>query len=200
MSRNLRNATAVVSLLALAVLALPSCRGGISKKPPVHLVLDMDFQPKLKAQSESKFWKDGMAMRVAPAGTVARGSIKEGNLYHYKDVAADGSVVWVKTNPVEPTIEALEHGRERFNINCAPCHDRTGSGQGLVASRWPTATGVPSFYKDDRVDLPPGRIVGAITDGFTTMPSYAHQVDWKVRWEIAHYIHALQFRMNAPKN
>ena len=189
-----------IGVLTLAVLASASCRGGVSKKPPVHLVLDMDFQPKLRAQSDSKFWKDGMSMRIAPAGSVARGSIKEGALFHYKDTAADGVVTWVTKSPFDATLADLERGRERYNINCAPCHDRTGAGKGLVGLRWPTATGVPSFYEGERVDLPLGRIVGAMTDGFTTMPSYAHQVEWHDRWAIAHYIRALQFRMKVPKN
>jgi mono/diheme cytochrome c family protein len=189
--------TTQVLVLAVAGAVAAGCRGGISKKPPVHPVLDMDFQPKLRAQAESKFYKDGMAMRLAPPGTVARGSIKEGALYHYKDVAQDGAVTWVAQSPFPATLSDFERGRERYNINCAPCHDQTGAGKGLVAARWPTATGVPSFYEGDRVDLPLGRIVGAITDGFTTMPSYAHQVDWHDRWRIAHYIRALQFRMKA---
>lgn len=189
-------------LLVTAALASAGCRGGVSRRPPVHAVLDMDFQPKLRAQAESEVWIDGgwrqgRAMRKAPAGTVARGSIQEGELYVYKHVAADQSVTWVTKNPVQRDLALLQRGRERFDIHCAPCHDRTGSGQGLVGKRWPVA--VPSFYADDRADLPVGRIVGAITDGFNTMPSYAHQVDWSDRWAIAEYVRALQFRMKAPK-
>ena len=65
-------------LLALALLgaAFAGCRGGISSQPPVHLVQDMDFQPKLKAQSRSSFegWADHRSMRVPPAGTIAHGA------------------------------------------------------------------------------------------------------------------------------
>lgn len=189
-------------VLTLATLAFAACRGGVSRKPPVHPVLDMDFQPKLRAQGEAAVfadgeWRLGAAMRHEPAGTIARGTIHEGPLYTYKSVDAAGKVTWVEKSPMPRTLEVLEHGRERFNIHCAPCHDRTGSGQGLVGKRWPVP--VPSFYADDRVDMPVGRIVGAITDGFNTMPSYAHQVEWADRWAIAEYVRALQFRMKAPK-
>lgn len=188
--------------LLASALAAAGCRGGVSRRPPLHPVLDMDFQPKLRAQAESQVfvdgaWHEGPAMRLAPPGTVARGSIAEGDLYVYKSVAADQSVTWVTRSPLKRDLALLERGRERFDINCAPCHDRTGSGQGLVAKRWPVP--VPSFYAEDRADLPVGRIVGAITDGFNTMPSYAHQVDWSDRWAIAEYVRALQFRMKAPK-
>lgn len=69
------------TILAVAALALfTGCRGGISKKPPVHLVLDMDFQQKLKAQSESTFpgWEDTRGMRLPVEGTIARGGIPAG--------------------------------------------------------------------------------------------------------------------------
>jgi len=194
-----------VAALALAGLSLAGCRGGVSRQPPVHLVLDMDFQPKLRAQAASEVyaadeWRPGPAMRLPPAGTVARGSLTPADLATYKHVAADTTVTWVTASPLPRTLELLERGRERFDINCAPCHDRTGSGQGMVARRWPVP--VPTFYPkegEDRYDLPLGRIVGAITDSFNTMPSYAHQIDWPDRWAIAEYVRALQFRMKAPK-
>ena len=66
---------AKASLLALALLpALAGCmRGGISSDPPVHLVLDMDFQPKLRAQGAADFdgWKDGRASRLPVIDPVA---------------------------------------------------------------------------------------------------------------------------------
>lgn len=181
-----------LAALALCALAMAACRGGVSKNPPVHLVLDMDFQPKLRAQGESKFWHDDMAMRYAPAGTVARQTIKTGPLYE-----TGSAPNWVTESPVKVTAEVMARGQQRYNINCAPCHDRTGSGQGLVAKRWPTK--VPNFYDETYNNLPVGRIVSAISNGYNTMPSYANQVSWEDRWAIAHYIRALQFRMNAPK-
>ena len=55
-----------LTLLSALPLALAACmRGGISTDPPVHLVLDMDFQPKLRAQGATEFagWPDGRARR-----------------------------------------------------------------------------------------------------------------------------------------
>ena len=38
----------------------------------------------------------------------------------------------------------LDRGQERFNIYCTPCHDRTGSGNGMVVQRgYPPAAVVP---------------------------------------------------------
>ena len=39
------------------------------------------------------------------------------------------------TFPFEVTAEVLERGRERYDIFCSTCHDRTGSGDGLVVQR-----------------------------------------------------------------
>lgn len=66
--------TTIGSALWLVAL-LGGCRGDITESPPLHVVLDMDFQQKLKAQSESTFagWSDGRGMRQPVAGTVARG-------------------------------------------------------------------------------------------------------------------------------
>jgi mono/diheme cytochrome c family protein len=199
MTTNARSVrTRGLAATVLVGLAVAACRGGVSNQPPVHLVLDMDVQPKVKAQGESEFFANQMGMRLPVPGTVARGSLRSGPLYHYKDVGANNAVTWVTGNPVEATPEVMARGRERYNINCAPCHDQTGSGDGLVGRRWPVK--VASFYDPERLDMPPGRVVGAITDGFGTMPSYAHQVSWTDRWAIAHYVHALQYRMKAPKN
>ncbi len=186
----------LLGALALVLVAAPfaGCRGGVSKKPPVHLVPDMDVQPKYRAQGPSAFLPNGMAMQVAPAGTVARGTLPDTQLQAF--LQADGA--FVTQSPIKATAAVYERGRAMFNVHCAPCHDRTGSGQGLVAKRWPVA--VPSFYAAERADMPLGRVVKAITEGFNTMPSYAHQVAWEDRWAIALYVHALQYRMKAPKN
>jgi mono/diheme cytochrome c family protein len=185
-------------ILVLAALALAACRGGISEKPPIHPVLDMDFQPKLKAQSESKFegWADGRGMRLPVAGTVARPSARDAalaqqypNLRKFKN--ADDS--YVAANPLPKTAEVLARGRERFNITCAVCHGRTGL-EGLVARRWPVP--VPKISQDERiVALPDGQLYETIATGRSTMPGYGHQIHPYDRWAIVHYLRALQLHM-----
>ena len=64
-----------IAILLVAIVA--SCRGETSTHPPIHIVPNMDWQDKLKAQSKSKFegWKDHRGMRLPVYGTVARGSL-----------------------------------------------------------------------------------------------------------------------------
>ena len=49
---------------------------------------------------------------------------------------------------VEPDEATLKRGQDRFNIYCAPCHDRTGSGRGMVVRR-----GYQPFVKLVRPEL-----------------------------------------------
>ncbi len=62
----------VVLVLALLPFALVArSRASTSPKPAPHLVLDMDKQPKYKAQRPSEVFADGRSMRPQVAGTVA---------------------------------------------------------------------------------------------------------------------------------
>lgn len=197
-----------LSLLALAVLSttLASCmRGGVSHEPPVHLVLDMDFQPKMLAQSKAEFagWRDHRSMRLPvadPSGNtlvVARGSLPDPALANRNATGA-----FVTQNPVAVTREVLERGRERFDIHCAICHGYTGQGgnhpkqaHGLVGRRWPVA--IPNFHfvegADNRVpQMPDGEFYEVIAYGKGTMPAYGARLSVEERWAIVHYIRALQ--------
>jgi mono/diheme cytochrome c family protein len=178
-------------LLPLLLLAA-GCRGGISDKPPIHPVLDMDFQPKLKAQSKSEFegWADRRGMRMPVAGTIARGALDRPELTTFRN--PDGS--YLARNPIPVSLEVLERGRERYDVFCSVCHDRTGSGKGLVGKRWPVP--IPSFLDHERVSkLGDAEIFDVVTNGRSTMPAYGPLIPPADRWQIIHYIRALQERV-----
>lgn len=100
--------------------------------------------------------------------------------------------------PFPVTREVLERGRERFNIYCAPCHSRTGDGNGMIAQRGYTRP--PSYHTDRLRSVPLGHFFDVITNGFGAMPDYAAQVKPHDRWAIAAYIRVLQFSQYAPAN
>ncbi len=182
--------TTFAVLLAFGV-ALPSCRGGIKKDPPIHLVWDMDFQQKLKAQSESSFkgFADHRGMRTPPAGTIARGALERRVLETFKD--ASGAYI---KNPLPSTPANVLRGHERYDIFCAPCHDKQGAGKGIVVT---TAKGSfvppPHIGTEPRVrDAADGHLFESITNGRTTMPAYGHMITAEDRWLIVHYLRALQ--------
>ena len=189
--------------VALLALALGACRGGTSTSPPVHIVQDMDFQPKLKTQSETKFegWKDGRSMRLPVKGTVAQGSLP--NLTLLPDPKTPGKGADGQWLAKALTAETLARGKDRYEINCAICHGQSGrggngpEGHGLVGRRWPVA--VPNFHvvqgKDNRVaNLTDGEYFEVMSSpvGRNTMPSYAARITVEDRWAIVQYIRALQ--------
>src|SRR5687767_1888326 len=63
----------VVSWIPLVVAARR--RVSTSEVAPIHMIQDMDNQPKYKAQHASPIFADGRASRPVIPGTVARGEI-----------------------------------------------------------------------------------------------------------------------------
>ncbi|HXF09764.1 MAG TPA: cytochrome c, partial [Desulfuromonadaceae bacterium] len=84
----------------------------------------------------------------------------------------------------------LERGRQRFEINCAPCHGETGDGNGIVVQRGFPAP--PSYHIDRLRDAPAGHFFDVMTRGYGVMFSYASRVSPEDRWAIVAYIRALQ--------
>jgi mono/diheme cytochrome c family protein len=186
------------SALLLAALSVAGCRGWTSESPPVHLNPNMDTQEKLKPYRDSDFFADGRAMRPIPEGTVARGSrhVRDGFADHQDDHFTLGTVGGAPATALPSSLavdeRTIQRGHERYDIYCAPCHDRTGTGQGTVAAR--LAIKPPSFHDDRIKTMPIGKIYQAITLGVNppNMPSYATQIPVDDRWAIAVYLRALQ--------
>ncbi len=164
--------------MRLALLALTLGLAGCStytRTPPIQVFPDMKDQPKYLPQGESRFFADGRELRAPVPGTVARGEAEAA---------------------VQPplTMAALERGQERFNIYCAPCHDRTGSGRGIVATR---ASWLAANLTEDRIrQMPDRQIFDTISNGVRTMPAYRYQIGEQDRWAIVGYVRALQRAAN----
>lgn len=195
MNNFLRRGTTLFAAAIVATLA--GCmRGGISELPPVHLVLDMDFQQKVKAQSVSNAFQDHRGMRMPVAGTVAQGSLKNADL-----TSRDANNAPKTKNPLPVTEASLLRGKHVFDINCAVCHGFSGQGgngpaaNGIVGRRWPVV--IPNFHfvegKDNRVpQMPDGEFFEVITNGKGTMPAYGPRIAPEDRWAVVQYIRVLQ--------
>lgn len=186
-----RSASLVCGLFLLAPLAAGGCRGGTSTEPPIlpiH-VRQMVTQDKARPQRQNNFFADKRAMRPEVEGTVAISAPIENDAF-FKGM--DGGT-FVTALPMKLTFELLQRGHERFDIYCSPCHDRTGSGNGIVVQRAAGSIVKPPSYHEDRIRaMPVGEIFNTITNGIRTMPSYAYQVPVEDRWAIVAYIRALQ--------
>jgi len=182
----------LISLLLIIAVVGGCTQERPSKNPPIHLIKDMDNQPKYKAQAESKFFDDGATMRQPVPGTVARGYLRNDNEF-YLGKNPDGS--FVKTAPIDITAQNLQRGHERYDIYCSPCHSRVGDGKGIMINRGYVPP--PTFHSERMRELPDGHIYDVITNGLRNMPSYAHQVPPDDRWAIVIYMRALQRSHNA---
>jgi len=152
---------------------------------------DMHDQPRYEPLEASTFFEDGRASRPAVPGTVARGQLRtDTHLYTGK---VQGTVVDTLPFPVTPAL--LARGRERYEIYCVPCHDRTGQGQGIVVQRGFRRP--PSLHIDRLREAPIGHFFDVMSNGFGAMMDYAAQVAPPDRWAIAAYIRALQLSQYA---
>ncbi len=177
----------------LAVIMMTSCsRGKPKKKPPVHLIPDMDSQPRYDTQEYSKFFGDGSTMRMPIDGTVAIGHLNDDRaLYNGKDERG----TFVRTNPVPVSVVMLKNGQVRYNVFCAPCHGRVGDGNGIIVKRGYIPP--PTLHQDRLRKIEDGYIYDVIKNGIRNMPSYAHQIPVDDRWAITAYVRALQRAQNA---
>jgi Cytochrome C oxidase, cbb3-type, subunit III len=151
----------------------------------------MADQPRYEPLSHSTFFGDDRAARPLVEGTVARGQLR-GDEPSY--TGKEGEKL-VDTFPFPVTLAVLERGEQRFNIFCSPCHDRVGSGQGMIVRRGYRAP--PSFHIDRLRQSPAGHFFEVMSKGFGVMPDYAQQIRPEDRWAIAAYIRALQLSQHA---
>jgi mono/diheme cytochrome c family protein len=154
---------------------------------------DMHRQNKMKPFRGTTLFADGTSARPLPAGTVARGFLREDRAF-YAGQGPDGK--FVATLPVPVTSRLLARGQQRFDIYCSPCHGRTGLGLGMVVERG--FKHPPSFHIDRLRNERIGYFFDVMTNGFGQMSSYASQVPPEDRWAIAAWIRALQLSQNAP--
>jgi mono/diheme cytochrome c family protein len=157
----------------------------------VHLEQNMYEQPKYKAQSESRFFADGLAMRPPVEGTVARGWLRQDSAYYF---GRNGDML-VAEAPVEITMERLQRGRQRFDIYCSPCHGRIGAGQSIMVKKGMQVP--PSLHEQRLRDVEDGHIFEVMTNGLRNMPPYRYQIPVDDRWSIVGYVRALQRSQNA---
>lgn len=182
--------------LIVGMAALGGCsRGQPRDKRPVVIIPDMEFQKKFKAQGESGIFADGRTMRTPPAGTVARGTLKE-DIGYFTGMTDPVDSVYVVHNPLPISADVMFRGRDRYDIFCAPCHSRTGDGKGIV-STYEGMVPPTSFHEQRSLDFTDGYIFNVISFGVRNMPGYRPQVPVDDRWAIVAYVRALQRSRNA---
>jgi hypothetical protein len=180
---NFRRIPTLLPVVLLALASTVGCRQ------------DMQNQPKYIPLRPSGFFADGRSERPLTEGTVARGHLDDDVLL-YTGKGPDGKPA--NEFPFPVTKEVIERGQNRFDIYCAPCHDRLGNGDGMIVRRGFRKP--PSYHIDRLRSVPHGYIFDVITNGFGAMPDYAAQIQPHDRWAIVAYVRALQLSQNFPAN
>ena len=172
-TRVLGRAACALALTA-GLTALAGCRGDRSDKPPRQFFPDLDDQPKYKAQSESKFFKDydatgdakdswGMTQRLPVDGTIPFGRTTHATVEDAAGIEMADRSAFLKQDdpfftgkgaggepvafmPVAVDAELIDLGRSKYAIFCIQCHGGTGKGDGLVGLRW--ANPLPNFHAE----------------------------------------------------
>jgi mono/diheme cytochrome c family protein len=169
----------VLPILLLAVVVVAGCRQ------------DMHDTPRYEAFEASSSSPNGSAARTAPAGTVARGWLREDEALYTGKV--DGQLVDQFPFPIAAA--DLQRGQARFNIYCTPCHGKLGDGQGMVVQRG--LRQAASYHQDRLRQEKVGYFYDVVTNGFGAMQGYAEQIPVRDRWLIVAYVRTLQLSQHA---
>lgn len=156
--------------------------------PPFNWMME---QPRADYGEESEFFADTYSMRVAPAGTIARGFMP----YTYDN--PDSAAKYL-SNPTVPTEENLKLGQRKFTTYCSPCHGNLAEGASRLRGQMPPG---PDLRAEMYQNFEDGRFYHTITKGKGIMSGYEAQITREERWAIVNYIRTLQkaYGVPAPK-
>jgi mono/diheme cytochrome c family protein len=141
---------------------------------------NMDSQPKYHEYEPGGLFRDGKVLQVPVPGTVARGDLER---------AAEA-----KQKP-QVTAELLNRGRVEYDVFCSPCHDRVGTGNGIVVQRGMPRP--PSLHDERQRALTDQHLFDVISNGFGAMYAHGDRVRPRGRWAIVAYVRALQLSQHA---
>jgi len=142
-----------------------------SATPRLHIIQDMDFQPRYQSQGVGRFFADDRVSRPVVPNTIPAGGLEADSRYHRGQV--DGQ--WTTELPIPVDGEHMQRGRERFNVFCATCHGLAGEGDGIVHLRAvkriePTWVQPRSLHVANVREQPVGQLFNTIAHGLNTMP------------------------------
>lgn len=192
-------------------------RNAMSSKPRVHLIQDMDSQPRFNTQKTTALFNDHRTMRPPVPGTVAQGELDLDDHYYRgftqrrDPKTGEVETVYFSGMPRQITVDEnfIKLGRQKFDTYCFPCHGYAGHGDGPVNTRaqelsaadssanaWVTAKNLIEQNEGKLLygpgAYPDGQVFSVITHGKNNMAGYGSQTTPKERWAIVAYMRALQ--------
>ena len=207
MTRIIVSIVLIGAALGAATFGILGWQGKMSRKPPFELFPDMDRQAKLRPQEPFRFMPNGLSSQLPPAGTVPRSEAVQtvnGAVYGFEVSAVNtgrvaGSTNFIVTNPLPVDMALLQHGRERFDIYCAPCHGRLGDGNGITKKIGVMAA-VANLHDKRIVEMPDGEIFNTVSHGKGVMGALGPIMPVADRWAVIAYLRALQLSQLGAKD
>lgn len=99
-------------------------------------------------------------------------------------------------NPFPITEDGLSRGKDLYNIMCGICHGEKGDGNGYLVSEDNLNAKYPAqpriFLLPEYVAASNGQYYHSIMHGINVMGGYADKLSYEERWQVIHYIRALQ--------
>ena len=190
---------ALFALGVAATLGILGFRGSHSRKPPLYIFPDMEWQFKLRPQNPNGFFTNGISSQLPMPGTIPRGTVIEtaaGPVYSYEDAPVNtghitGTTNFVEDNPLHVTASLLKRGQQRFTISCSPCHGQLADGNGITKKIGAMLV-VANLHDKRIVEMTDGELFYVVSNGRNNMGAYAANVTVEDRWAIIAYLRALQ--------
>lgn len=146
---------------------------------------DMAHSLAFETYSSNPVFADSVTMRIPVANTVPREMIP----YPFDNsLESRAKAAATLTNPLEPTAENLQQGRDQYNIFCTVCHGAAGDGNGYLFTSGRYAIKPASLISEKMMAAPDADIFHVITAGFQVMGAYGHLIRPDDRWKISMFV------------
>lgn len=168
----------------------------LNRNQPFELFSDMDRQPKIHPQKESRFFENGATTRMPVDSTFP----VCGSSYRWEQVEyfIPESTL---TNPLPDDDFYINRGKDRFETFCVPCHNHDGKGKGLIVTKVKLKADEEGFPEPANLTRPEskrltdGRLFHILSSGQNLMFPVIEKLSVDERWAVIKYIRILQ-KMN----
>jgi mono/diheme cytochrome c family protein len=175
-----------IGILFSAVLLVVSCADKNSRN--YQYMPNMYFPVGYETYQQVDFLPKGSEAMQPADNTISRGWMP----YEFANDLEGKDMARLQESPLD-SLQAADNlavGKQLYDIYCAICHGAKGDGQGTLVKR-EKILGVPN-YTDAARNISVGSTYHTIYYGLNSMGSYAGQLNYKERWQVAEYVMKLK--------
>lgn len=149
------------------------------------------------AQGENTLARQMATMRNLYGMTTTQGirvPVNGSTPYRFNDTEAgrQAAINAILTNPFPITEDGLTRGKELYETFCGICHGNDGGGGGWIYENEAYPAAPRNFLVQEWADTSAGTYYHSIMHGKNVMGAYADKMSYEERWQVIHYIRALQ--------